>query len=82
MCGVGCVICGVWCCSVVSSSIIVIIIIIDHLHSTRATYVSLEDCDMLTWSLGWTGFLEPSFPPRISIARFESTFEGRNDGRG
>ena len=28
---------------------------------------------MLTWSLGCTGFLEPSTPPSISIARFEIT---------
>lgn len=28
---------------------------------------------MLTWSFGWTGFLEPNSPPRISIARFEMT---------
>ena len=25
--------------------------------------VSFDDCDMLTWSLGWTGFLEPMTPP-------------------
>ena len=34
---------------------------------------SLEDCDMLTWSFGWTGSLEPSLPPRRLIARFEMT---------
>ncbi len=28
---------------------------------------------MLTWSFGWTGFLEPISPPSISIARFEIT---------
>ena len=28
---------------------------------------------MLTWSLGWTGFLEPISPPSISMARFEIT---------
>jgi hypothetical protein len=28
---------------------------------------------MLTWSLGWTGFLEPISPPSISMARFEMT---------
>ena len=28
---------------------------------------------MLTWSFGWTGTLEPSSPPAISIARFEMT---------
>jgi len=28
---------------------------------------------MLTWSFGCTGFLEPSSPPRSSIARFEMT---------
>lgn len=30
--------------------------------------VSLELCDLLTWSLGCTGSLEPNFPPSISIA--------------
>src|SRR5207302_11351223 len=35
--------------------------------------VSLEDCDMLTSSLGWMGFLLPMTPPEISIARFEMT---------
>ena len=35
--------------------------------------VSLEDCDMLTWSLGWTGDFEPSSPPAISIARLAMT---------
>ena len=35
--------------------------------------VSLDDWPMLQWSLGWTGFLEPISPPRISIARFETT---------
>ena len=35
--------------------------------------VSFEDCDMLTWSLGWTGCLLPSSPPAISMARFEMT---------
>ena len=34
---------------------------------------SFEDCDMLTWSLGWIGFLEPSSPPSSSMARFEMT---------
>jgi hypothetical protein len=34
---------------------------------------SLDDADMLTWSLGWTGFLVPIVPPKISIARFEMT---------
>lgn len=29
---------------------------------------------MLTWSLGWTGVLEPSSPPRSSIARLEITY--------
>src|SRR5690349_6559062 len=28
---------------------------------------------MLTWSFGWTGVLEPIWPPSISIARFEIT---------
>ncbi len=28
---------------------------------------------MLTWSLGWTGLLEPMTPPSISMARFEIT---------
>ncbi len=35
--------------------------------------VSLEDCDMLTWSLGWTGVLDPMTPPLISMARLEMT---------
>ena len=34
---------------------------------------SLEDCPLLTWSLGWTGSREPSSPPRDSIATFEMT---------
>ena len=34
---------------------------------------SLEDWPMLTWSLGWTGSLEPSSPPRIWMARLEIT---------
>ena len=35
--------------------------------------LSLEDWPLLTWSFGWTGFLEPFSPPSISIARFEMT---------
>ena len=35
--------------------------------------VSLEDCDMLTSSLGWMGFLLPISPPAISMARLEMT---------
>ena len=35
--------------------------------------VSLEDWLRLTSSFGWTGFFEPSSPPRISIARFAMT---------
>jgi len=35
--------------------------------------VSLEDCDMLTWSLGCTGSFDPMTPPLISIARLEMT---------
>ena len=35
--------------------------------------VSLEDWLRLTSSLGWTGFFEPSSPPRISIARLAMT---------
>src|SRR5437588_2395668 len=35
--------------------------------------VSLDDCDMLTWSLGWIGFFEPISPPAISIAQLEMT---------
>jgi hypothetical protein len=35
--------------------------------------VSLDDWLMLTWSFGWTGFLEPISPPSISMARFEIT---------
>ena len=34
---------------------------------------SFDDADMLTWSFGWTGFLEPMVPPSISMARFEMT---------
>ncbi len=35
--------------------------------------VSLEDCPLLTWSLGCTIDLSPSLPPRISIARLAIT---------
>ena len=35
--------------------------------------VSFEDWDMLTWSLGWTGFLVPMTPPLSSMARLEMT---------
>ncbi len=35
--------------------------------------VSLDDWDMLTSSLGWTGTLEPITPPAISMARLEIT---------
>ena len=35
--------------------------------------VSFDDCDMLTWSFGWIGTLEPSSPPASSIARLEMT---------
>ena len=35
--------------------------------------VSLDDCDMFTSSLGWTGTLEPITPPASSIARLEIT---------
>jgi hypothetical protein len=35
--------------------------------------VSFEDCDMLTWSLGWTGDFDPSSPPASSMARFAMT---------
>ena len=35
--------------------------------------VSFDDCDMLTWSLGWTGVLEPMTPPASSMARLEMT---------
>ena len=35
--------------------------------------LSLEEADMLTWSLGCTGFLVPIVPPSISIALFEMT---------
>ena len=34
---------------------------------------SLDDCDRLTWSLGWTGALLPSTPPASSIARLAIT---------
>ncbi len=35
--------------------------------------VSLDDWDMLTSSLGWTGSFEPRTPPAISMARLEMT---------
>mmetsp|Transcript_11223 Transcript_11223/g.52090 ORF Transcript_11223/g.52090 Transcript_11223/m.52090 type:complete len:236 (-) Transcript_11223:324-1031(-) len=35
--------------------------------------VSLELCDMLTWSFGCTGSLDPMTPPRISMARLDMT---------
>jgi hypothetical protein len=35
--------------------------------------VSFDDWLILTWSLGWTGFLLPISPPSISMARFEIT---------
>ncbi len=35
--------------------------------------VSLEDCDMLTWSFGCTGVLDPISPPASSMARLEMT---------
>jgi hypothetical protein len=35
--------------------------------------VSFDDCDMLTSSLGWMGFFEPSSPPASSMARLEMT---------
>ena len=35
--------------------------------------MSLEEALILTWSFGWTGFLLPIFPPRISIALLEIT---------
>ncbi len=35
--------------------------------------VSLDDCDMLTWSLGWTGVFDPWTPPASSMARLEMT---------
>jgi hypothetical protein len=41
----------------------------------EAIHVSLLLWLMLTWSLGCTGFLEPSSPPIISMARFEITLE-------
>ncbi len=34
---------------------------------------SLDDWPMLTWSFGWTGFLEPISPPSASMARLEMT---------
>ena len=34
---------------------------------------SLDDWDMLTWSLGWTGVLLPSGVPAIWQQRFEIT---------
>ncbi len=35
--------------------------------------VSFDDCDMLTWSLGWMGAFEPMTPPPSSMARLEMT---------
>ena len=35
--------------------------------------VSFDDCDMLTWSFGWIGSLEPITPPASSMARLEIT---------
>ncbi len=35
--------------------------------------VSLDDCDMLTSSLGWTGSFDPITPPASSMARLEIT---------
>ena len=35
--------------------------------------VSLDDCDMLTSSLGWIGFFEPRTPFASSMARLEIT---------
>lgn len=43
------------------------------LPDIRTTHVSLEDWLMLTWSFGWTGFFEPSSPPKISMALLEMT---------
>jgi hypothetical protein len=34
---------------------------------------SLDDWERLTWSLGWTGCLEPNLPPSISMARLAIT---------
>ena len=34
---------------------------------------SFDDCERLTSSFGWTGFLEPIAPPGSSIARLEMT---------
>ena len=31
--------------------------------------LSLEDCPLLTWSLGWTGDLPPRLPAGSSLAR-------------
>jgi len=45
-------------------------------HGTEFNaYVSLLLWLIFTWSLGWTGFFEPNSPPKISIARFEMTFQ-------
>ena len=35
--------------------------------------VSFDDCPMLQWSFGCTGFFDPMTPPSISMARFEMT---------
>ncbi len=40
---------------------------------TAVGKTSFDDCPMLTWSLGWTGFLVPICPPRIWIARLAIT---------
>src|SRR5882757_4698644 len=35
--------------------------------------LSFDDWDMLTWSLGWTGFFEPSSVPASWQQRFDIT---------
>jgi hypothetical protein len=44
-------------------------------ETSKFFYVSLLLWLMLTWSFGCTGFLDPSSPPMISIARFEITWK-------
>ena len=41
--------------------------------------VSLELWLLFTWSFGWTGVLEPSSPPRISIALEEEKVGEKED---
>jgi len=42
-----------------------------HVHRRQERIV--DDCDILTSSLGWIGFFDPISPPASSIARLEMT---------